>query len=141
VLVIFHGGPEGQSQPVFIPLVQFVATELKMAVLVPNVRGSEGYGKAWLHADDGPKRLSVITDIEDCAKYLRTAWARNGVPPKLAPTARCWLISMSSESSDGSPVGDTALRTSMFAVAELALPALFDTRTQNALDTRRFGVL
>jgi len=26
----------------------------------PNVRGSDGYGKTWLHADDGPKRLNVL---------------------------------------------------------------------------------
>ena len=35
----------------------------------PNVRGSDGYGKAWLDADDGPKRLDVITDIEDAGRY------------------------------------------------------------------------
>jgi dipeptidyl aminopeptidase/acylaminoacyl peptidase len=49
----------------------------------PNVRGSAGYGKTWLHADDGPKRLGVITDIEDLSKYLRVAWAKDGRAPKL----------------------------------------------------------
>ena len=49
----------------------------------PNVRGSTGYGKAWFHADDGPKRLHVITDIEDAATYIRTAWAKDGKAPKI----------------------------------------------------------
>jgi len=63
VLVIFHGGPEGQSQPLFTPLVQFLATEMKMAVLLPNVRGSEGYGKTYRGMDDGVKREQSLADI------------------------------------------------------------------------------
>ncbi|MBN1207205.1 MAG: S9 family peptidase [Myxococcaceae bacterium] len=63
VVVIFHGGPEAQSQPIFSPLVQFVVTELKMAVLLPNVRGSEGYGKAYRAMDDGVKREQSLADI------------------------------------------------------------------------------
>ena len=33
--------------------------------------------------DNGPKRLNVITDIEDCAKYIRKAWASDGKAPKI----------------------------------------------------------
>jgi dipeptidyl aminopeptidase/acylaminoacyl peptidase len=47
------------------------------------VRGSSGYGQAWLDADNGPKRLDVITDIEDAAIHIRKQWARNGVAPKV----------------------------------------------------------
>src|SRR4029078_8079852 len=50
------------------------------------VRGSDGYGKAWLHSDDGPKRLQVITDIEDCARFLREHWAVGGRAPKIGIT-------------------------------------------------------
>jgi dipeptidyl aminopeptidase/acylaminoacyl peptidase len=63
VVVIFHGGPEGQSQPFFSSLVQFAVTELKMAVLLPNVRGSEGYGKTYRAMDDGVKREQSLADI------------------------------------------------------------------------------
>ena len=49
----------------------------------PNVRGSTGYGKAWLHSDDGPKRLQVVTDIEDASKYIRASWGRDGRQPKI----------------------------------------------------------
>jgi dipeptidyl aminopeptidase/acylaminoacyl peptidase len=63
VVVIFHGGPEGQSQPFFSPMVQFTVTELKFAVLLPNVRGSEGYGKTYRAMDDGVKREQSLADI------------------------------------------------------------------------------
>jgi dipeptidyl aminopeptidase/acylaminoacyl peptidase len=63
VVVIYHGGPEGQSQPLFSPVVQFLATEMKMAVLLPNVRGSEGYGKTYRAMDDGVKREQSLADI------------------------------------------------------------------------------
>jgi dipeptidyl aminopeptidase/acylaminoacyl peptidase len=63
VVVIWHGGPEGQSRPTFSPFVQLLASELGLAVLLPNVRGSTGYGKAYLAADDGPKREQALGDI------------------------------------------------------------------------------
>jgi dipeptidyl aminopeptidase/acylaminoacyl peptidase len=82
VVVQFHGGPEAQTLPGFSPIGQLFV-DAGFVLVEPNVRGSEGYGKRWLHADDGAKRLDVITDIEDCARYLRTAWAVKGVAPKI----------------------------------------------------------
>jgi dipeptidyl aminopeptidase/acylaminoacyl peptidase len=82
VIVEFHGGPEGQSQPGFSPIAQFFV-EAGFVFVEPNVRGSDGYVKSWFHADDGPKRLNVITDIEDCSTYIRKAWAVNGQAPKI----------------------------------------------------------
>lgn len=82
VVVAFHGGPEGQSQPGFSARAQlFVDSDF--VYVEPNVRGSEGYGKSWFHADDGPKRLEVITDIRDCATYIRKAWSFGGPAPKI----------------------------------------------------------
>lgn len=63
VLIIWHGGPEGQSRPHFSPLTQFLVRELGIAVLLPNVRGSDGYGKAFLALDDGVKREESLKDI------------------------------------------------------------------------------
>jgi dipeptidyl aminopeptidase/acylaminoacyl peptidase len=82
VVVEFHGGPEGQSTPGFSPIAQFFV-EAGFVFVEPNVRGSDGYGKSWFHADDGPKRLNIITDIEDCSKYIRKAWAVGGQAPKV----------------------------------------------------------
>src|SRR5207237_375205 len=64
VIVEFHGGPEGQSQPGFWTYAQMFV-DAGFVFAQPNVRGSDGYGKAWLDADNGPKRLDVITDIDD----------------------------------------------------------------------------
>jgi dipeptidyl aminopeptidase/acylaminoacyl peptidase len=82
VIVQFHGGPEGQARPGFSPAAQLFV-DAGFVFVEPNVRGSTGYGKTWLHADDGAKRLQVITDIEDAAKHIRTAWAKGGVSPKI----------------------------------------------------------
>jgi dipeptidyl aminopeptidase/acylaminoacyl peptidase len=85
VIVDFHGGPEGQAKAEFSATAQLFV-DAGFTFVRPNVRGSTGYGKAWLHADDGPRRLNVITDIEDVAKFIRTAWARDGKAPRIGVT-------------------------------------------------------
>ncbi len=82
VIVAFHGGPEGQARPGFSTRAQ-IFVDAGFVYAEPNVRGSEGYGKRWAHADDGPKRLAVITDIEDASKFVRASWAKNGKAPKV----------------------------------------------------------
>ena len=63
VLINIHGGPESQSRPVFNPAIQFMLADLGVAVLVPNVRGSSGYGKDYLEADNGLRREDSVKDI------------------------------------------------------------------------------
>ncbi len=82
VIVDFHGGPEAQSVPGFYPLDELFAEEGFVRV-EPNVRGSDGYGKKWLDADNGVKRLDVITDIRDCVRYIKKNWAIDGKAPKV----------------------------------------------------------
>ncbi|MBS1119581.1 MAG: Acylamino-acid-releasing enzyme [Deltaproteobacteria bacterium] len=82
VVVELHGGPEGQSMAGFNGTAQLYV-DAGFVFVQPNVRGSTGYGKAWLHSDDGPRRLSVISDIEDCAKYIRANWGKDGKAPKI----------------------------------------------------------
>jgi dipeptidyl aminopeptidase/acylaminoacyl peptidase len=62
VVVDWHGGPESQERPRFRTFVQALL-DLGIAVLIPNVRGSDGYGKAYLAADDGVKREQALKDI------------------------------------------------------------------------------
>jgi protease II len=85
VIVEFHGGPEGQATPGFSPRAQLFV-DAGFVFVQPNVRGSDGYGKAWLDADNGAKRLDVITDIDDCGKWIRANWGRNGKPPRIGIT-------------------------------------------------------
>ena len=63
VLIDIHGGPEGQSVPVFNPFTQFLANEMGFTVIQPNVRGSTGYGKTYMNLDNGQDREDSIKDI------------------------------------------------------------------------------
>jgi dipeptidyl aminopeptidase/acylaminoacyl peptidase len=63
VVVSIHGGPEAQARPYFSPLTQYLAVESGVAVLVPNVRGSDGYGKSYLMLDNGRLREDSVRDI------------------------------------------------------------------------------
>lgn len=63
VIINIHGGPEGQSYPTFNPNAQFLANEMGVAMLVPNVRGSSGYGKTYLAMDNADKREDSVRDI------------------------------------------------------------------------------
>lgn len=85
VVVSFHGGPESQAKAGFSGAAQLFV-DAGFVFVQPNVRGSSGYGKKWLDSDNGPKRLEVITDIEDVAKYIRANWGKDGKPPKIGVT-------------------------------------------------------
>jgi dipeptidyl aminopeptidase/acylaminoacyl peptidase len=63
VLIDIHGGPEAQARPWFSPAKQFWVKELGVAILVPNVRGSTGYGKTFQTLDNGMKREDSVRDI------------------------------------------------------------------------------
>ena len=85
VIVDFHGGPEGQATPGFSPIDQ-LWIDAGFVYAQPNVRGSDGYGKSWLDADNGARRLAVLSDIEDAATYFRKGLAKDGKAPKLGVT-------------------------------------------------------
>ena len=62
VLVNFHGGPEGQSTVRFMGRTNYYLNEMGIAVLLPNVRGSSGYGKRFLDLDNGFNRKDSVKD-------------------------------------------------------------------------------
>jgi dipeptidyl aminopeptidase/acylaminoacyl peptidase len=63
VIVSIHGGPEGQSRPVFLGRNNYYLNELGVAILYPNVRGSTGYGKTFVALDNGVRREGSYKDI------------------------------------------------------------------------------
>jgi len=69
VIVDVHGGPEAQARPVFDPIIQFFVAS-GYAVLVPNVRGSSGYGNTFLHLADVRKRLDSVKDLHAAHDWL-----------------------------------------------------------------------
>ena len=62
VLMEFHGGPEGQSTVRFVGRYNYYLNEMGIAVLLPNVRGSSGYGKRFLDLDNGFLRKDSVKD-------------------------------------------------------------------------------
>ncbi len=62
-LVNIHGGPEGQARPTFQARNNYWLNELGVAIVYPNVRGSDGYGKTFLTLDNGFKREDSVKDI------------------------------------------------------------------------------
>jgi dipeptidyl aminopeptidase/acylaminoacyl peptidase len=68
-LVYLHGGPEAQERPGFNPHHQLLAAA-GITVFAPNIRGSSGYGRSFLHADDRYGRLDAIADVAACARHL-----------------------------------------------------------------------
>lgn len=70
VVVWIHGGPESQARPSFHPLIQYLATHAGYAVAVPNVRGSDGYGKRYLLLDNGEKRRDSVRDIGALLEWI-----------------------------------------------------------------------
>ena len=76
-IIVVHGGPEGQSRPLFQGMIQYF-TAHGYHVLAPNVRGSVGYGKAYAHLDDVEKRMDSVADLAHAAQWL-------GAQPEVDP--------------------------------------------------------
>ena len=71
-LVLVHGGPEGQSRPSLwghYSAPHYLLTQ-GVALLVPNVRGSTGYGKGYSHADDVERRPDAVQDLVSATSWL-----------------------------------------------------------------------
>lgn len=69
VVVDIHGGPEAQAMRLFDP-VQQALLAVGYAVVVPNVRGSTGYGKRYASLDDTTKRLDSVRDLKSVYSAL-----------------------------------------------------------------------
>ena len=63
VVIDIHGGPESQYRPSFLGRSNYFLQELGIALILPNVRGSDGYGKSFLALDNGVKREDSVKDI------------------------------------------------------------------------------
>jgi len=80
VVLSFHGGPEGQERPAFRADYQALL-DSGIAVFAPNIRGSAGFGKAFLQLDNHAKRFDANRDIGSAADWLVEAGI--GAPGRL----------------------------------------------------------
>ena len=86
-MLSLHGGPEAQERPTFNPQHQAVAAA-GIAVFAPNIRGSSGSGRAFVHADDVHGRRDAFDDVLTCEEFL----VKLGVaePGRVAVTGRSY---------------------------------------------------
>jgi dipeptidyl aminopeptidase/acylaminoacyl peptidase len=64
-----HGGPTSQSQREFSAIRQYLVSK-GYVVLVPNVRGSTGYGKSYTKLDNLDLGGGPLQDVVACKKWL-----------------------------------------------------------------------
>src|SRR5690606_25810036 len=58
-ILYVHGGPASQQRPDFDVRFQYFLRQ-GYALLVPNVRGSTGYGRAYMQLDDLERRMDSV---------------------------------------------------------------------------------
>ena len=76
-VVWVHGGPAAQARAAFRPDMQALLAQ-GYAVLMPNVRGSTGYGRTAMESDDREHRLDSVHDLAAGARWLG---AQPGIDP------------------------------------------------------------
>lgn len=72
VIIDIHGGPEAQTRPGWNPGAQYFANVLGAVVILPNVRGSDGYGTRYLNLDNAEKREDSVKDIGALLDWIGT---------------------------------------------------------------------
>ena len=72
VIMDIHGGPEGQTRPSWNVGAQYFAAVLGATVILPNVRGSTGYGKRYADLDNAEKREDSVKDIGALLDWIGT---------------------------------------------------------------------
>jgi dipeptidyl aminopeptidase/acylaminoacyl peptidase len=68
-VVLIHGGPEAAAVRGWNPIIAGLALA-GHTVVVPNVRGSAGYGRRWISLDDVDKRLDSVADLAAIHAWL-----------------------------------------------------------------------
>ena len=72
VIISIHGGPESQARPGFRGRSNYWINERGYAMIYPNVRGSSGFGKRFLEADNAKKREDSVKDIGALLDWVQT---------------------------------------------------------------------
>jgi len=71
VIIDIHGGPEEQYRPTFGYEDNYFLDALGVAKIYPNVRGSSGYGKAFLALDNGFRREDAVKDMDALLDWIK----------------------------------------------------------------------
>ena len=68
-MLSLHGGPEAQERPTFSPQHQAMVAA-GITVFAPNIRGSSGFGRAFVHLDDVHGRRDAFDDVLASRDFL-----------------------------------------------------------------------
>ncbi len=71
VIIDIHGGPEEQYRPGFGYDDNYYVNELGIVKIFPNVRGSTGYGKAFVNLDNGLLRGDALKDVGALLDWIK----------------------------------------------------------------------
>jgi dipeptidyl aminopeptidase/acylaminoacyl peptidase len=86
-VISLHGGPEAQERPTFNAQHQAIAAA-GITVFAPNVRGSSGFGREFVHADDLEGRYGAFADVLACVDHLVDAGIAD--PARIAVSGRSY---------------------------------------------------
>lgn len=70
VLIYVHGGPQIVDRPAFNSQDIRIAANLGMTIIHTNIRGSSGFGKDFMNADDREKRGDAVKDIQSLIDWI-----------------------------------------------------------------------
>jgi acetyl esterase/lipase len=87
VALYLHGGPEDQERPTFSAQHQALAAA-GITVFAPNIRGSSGFGREFVHADDLHGRYDAFADVLASAQHLVDVGIAD--PGRIAVTGRSY---------------------------------------------------
>jgi dipeptidyl aminopeptidase/acylaminoacyl peptidase len=70
VLIFVHGGPQVLDRPVFNSQDIRLASNLGLTIIHTNIRGSSGFGKEFMDADNKEKRGDAVKDIQSLLDWV-----------------------------------------------------------------------
>lgn len=70
VLIDIHGGPQILDRPLFNSQDIRLASNLGMTIIHTNIRGSSGFGKEFMDADNKEKRADAVKDIRALLDWI-----------------------------------------------------------------------
>lgn len=70
VLIYVHGGPQMVDKPIFNSQDIRFASSLGLATIHTNIRGSSGFGKEFMDADNREKRGDAVRDIQSLLDWI-----------------------------------------------------------------------
>ena len=70
VLIYVHGGPQILDKPLFNTMDIRLAANLGMTTIHTNIRGSSGFGKDFMDADNKEKRGDAVKDVQTLLDWI-----------------------------------------------------------------------